>query len=69
MGSGGIAPPFLTLEVDEGEWSVSRPGHFTSGERAVLIGYEAGWVPESIWTLWNGKEKKLPGIEVWPSSP
>jgi hypothetical protein len=25
-GSGGIAPPFLTSALDEGEWSVSDPG-------------------------------------------
>jgi hypothetical protein len=39
--SGGIAPPFLNLPLDRGEWSVSRPGRFTSGERATnshLIG-------------------------------
>jgi hypothetical protein len=29
MGSGGIAP--LTLALDGGEWSASRPGHFTPG--------------------------------------
>jgi hypothetical protein len=30
-GSGGIAPPFLTLALDGGEWSSLCPGHFTSG--------------------------------------
>jgi hypothetical protein len=30
--SGGIAPPFLTSALDEGEWSVSRPGLFIPGE-------------------------------------
>jgi hypothetical protein len=32
-GSGGKAPLFLTLALD-GEWSASRPGHFTLGEKA-----------------------------------
>jgi hypothetical protein len=27
--SGGIAPPFLTSSLDEGEWSASRPGRLT----------------------------------------
>jgi hypothetical protein len=25
-GTGGMAPPFLTSDLDEGEWSASRPG-------------------------------------------
>jgi hypothetical protein len=29
-----IASPFLTSALDRGEWSVSRPGRFTPGERA-----------------------------------
>jgi hypothetical protein len=33
-GSGGIAPSFLTSELDEGEWSDSRPGRFIRQERA-----------------------------------
>jgi hypothetical protein len=32
--SGGIDPPFLATALDGGEWSASRPGHFTLGERA-----------------------------------
>jgi hypothetical protein len=33
-GSGGIAPPLLTLTLDGRERSVSRTGGFMSGERA-----------------------------------
>jgi hypothetical protein len=33
-GSGGRALPFLTSALDEAEWSASRPGSFTVGERA-----------------------------------
>jgi hypothetical protein len=31
-GNGGITAPFLILALDGGEWSASRPGHFTRGE-------------------------------------
>jgi hypothetical protein len=31
-GSGSIAPPILTSTLGRGEWSASRPGHFTSGK-------------------------------------
>jgi hypothetical protein len=34
-GSGGMAPPFLTLVLDGGEWSASRSCHFKPGERRV----------------------------------
>jgi hypothetical protein len=45
MGSGGVAPPFLNLELGGGEWWASRSDHFIPGERdppPVPIGYEAG---------------------------
>jgi hypothetical protein len=29
-----MAPPLLTSALDEGEWSASRPGRFTPGNRA-----------------------------------
>jgi hypothetical protein len=43
-GRGGIAPPFLTLTLDEGKWSASRPGLFTPGERAPGTHWTGGWV-------------------------
>jgi hypothetical protein len=33
-GSEDIAPQFLTLTLDRGGWSASRPGRFTHGETA-----------------------------------
>jgi hypothetical protein len=39
-----MAPPFLASVVDGGEWSASRPGLFTSGERAPGTHYIGGWV-------------------------
>jgi hypothetical protein len=35
--SGGIAPPFLTLELSEGELSVPRPGRVTSVENPHIV--------------------------------
>jgi hypothetical protein len=38
--NGSIAPSFLTSDVDEGAWSASRPGSFTSGKKSpVPIGW------------------------------
>jgi hypothetical protein len=35
----------------------------------ILIGYEAGWAPEPVWTLWTrGKSLSLQGIEIRPPS-
>jgi hypothetical protein len=33
LGSGGIAPPFLALALDGGEWSASHLCHFTPRRR------------------------------------
>jgi hypothetical protein len=36
----------FTLELDGGEWSISRSGRFTPRKEAlVTIGQEAGWAP------------------------
>jgi hypothetical protein len=43
-GSGGITPPFLTSELDGGEWSASHPGRFTSGEIAPGTHWIGGWM-------------------------
>jgi hypothetical protein len=58
-GSGGITPQFLTSALDEGEWLVSRPGRFTSGETAPGTHWIGSWVvPQTLWTLWK-REKTL----------
>jgi hypothetical protein len=44
MGSGGIAPPLLISAIDGGEWSASRPGCFTTGERAFGNHWVGGFV-------------------------
>jgi hypothetical protein len=43
-GSGGIPPPLLTAALDGGEWSPSRPGHFTPKEIAPGVHWIGGWV-------------------------
>jgi hypothetical protein len=42
--SGGIAPPFMILALDGGEWSPLRPGHFTPRDRAPSTHWIGGWV-------------------------
>jgi hypothetical protein len=37
-GIGGIAPPFLTSELDAVEWSASCPGCFTPGKEPSVPG-------------------------------
>jgi hypothetical protein len=51
----------MTSGLVGGEWSASRPGPFSPGERVppVPIGYEAGWSQEAVWTTWRG-EKSCP---------
>jgi hypothetical protein len=43
---------FMTSALDGGEWSASRPGGaLPPGKRTpVLIGQEAGWASELVWT-------------------
>jgi hypothetical protein len=44
MGSGGIAPPFLTSALNGGDWSDSLPGHFIPSEKASDTLYTGSWV-------------------------
>jgi hypothetical protein len=47
-GSGGTDPYILNLGTKRGQWSVVR-----TGRTLVPNGYEAGSVPEAVWTLWR----------------
>jgi hypothetical protein len=61
---------FLTLALDGGEWSASRPGRALVPGKGppVPIVQQAGWAPEPVWTQTRGKIlSPLPGIE--PRSP
>jgi hypothetical protein len=52
---------FLNSALDGGGWSSARPGLFTQGKQLLVpIGYEAGWAPEPVWTLWRGEKSVAP---------
>jgi hypothetical protein len=40
----------LTSALDGSGWLTPRPGRFIPGNDTVLILYEAGWAPSSVWT-------------------
>jgi hypothetical protein len=51
----------LISALDGGEWSVSRPGRFTTWEKAqVPTAQKAGWAPEPVWTLWRNEKSLAP---------
>jgi hypothetical protein len=55
----------LTSALDWCECSVLHPGE----ETPVSIGYEAGWAPEPVWTLWSKNNfSPLSGIRHRPCS-
>jgi hypothetical protein len=60
MGSGGIAPPSLTLALDGGEWSASRPGHFIPWEIDPGIHWIGEWVDPRVGLYIVEKRKSLP---------
>jgi hypothetical protein len=40
-----------------GEWSTSRPGCFTPGERAPGTHWRGGWLTsEPVWTIWRRED-------------
>jgi hypothetical protein len=42
--SGGVALPFLISALDGGDWSASRPRHFTPREKATATHSKGNWV-------------------------
>jgi hypothetical protein len=59
MGSGGIAPPFLTSAQIELSGQAQAPVPLPPRIKPpILIAYEAGWAPEPVLTLWR-EEKSL----------
>jgi hypothetical protein len=69
MGSGCIDPHiFLTSAVVGGEWSTSRPGRFTPGERAPSTHWIGGWVDlrAGLDDLEKRKFFTLQGFELRP---
>jgi hypothetical protein len=60
---------FLTSTLAGGEWSGSRPGHFTPDERAPGTHWIGGWVDAraGLDDVKMGKFVTLPGLELDPS--
>jgi hypothetical protein len=57
---------FLTSTLVGGEWSVSRPCHFTPGERIPGTSWTGGWVGTRA-GLDDAEKRKflaLPGLEL-----
>jgi hypothetical protein len=50
---------FLTSALVGGEWSASRPGRFTRGERAPGTHWIGGWVDPQSRSGRRGEEKIL----------
>jgi hypothetical protein len=70
---GGVAVQIhisLILALAGGEWSASRPGRFTPGERAPGIHWIGGWVGHRavLDDLEKRKFLTLPGLELQPLS-
>jgi hypothetical protein len=58
---------FFTSALVRGEWSASRYIRLPPGiEFPVPIRWEAGWAPESVWTVL--RILTLPGLELWSLS-
>jgi hypothetical protein len=59
---------FFTSTLVGGEWSTSRPGRFTPGERAPGIHWIGGWVDirAGLDDLEKRKLLTLPGLELRP---
>jgi hypothetical protein len=71
-GSGGIAPPFFSSALYEGEWPASRPGCSAPGERAPGTQFDMRLGGPKSRSGRCGVQKNLlplPGIEPQPSSP
>jgi hypothetical protein len=57
---------FLASALVGGEWSTSRPGRFTPGERAPGTHWTGGWVDFRVDLDDLEKILTLPGLELRP---
>jgi len=54
----------LTSTLDGGEWSASRPRHFTPRERAPGTHWIGGWVgPRAVTSMWRKLEALTPEVK------
>jgi hypothetical protein len=63
-----MAPPFLALELDGGEWSASRPSCFTRWEIARGTNWIGGRVDPRVDLDAVEKRKILPLMEIEPGT-
>jgi hypothetical protein len=70
-GIGGIAPEFLTIALDGGEWSFSHPYHLISGKIFTGTICVGGWVDLSARLDVGRSEKSVrnPNLTLLISSP
>jgi hypothetical protein len=66
-GRGGIVHACLTSVLDGGEWSASRTGRFTPGERALDTHWIGGWVGSRT-GVDTVVKRKIPSPR-WKSNP
>jgi len=60
---------FLASALDGGEWSASRPGLFTPGEKSLVLVRQGDWVGPQSQTGRIGKEENSqPLSEIEPRS-
>jgi hypothetical protein len=69
QGSGGTAPPFLTLPLDGRGLSASCPGHLTPEEIALSTHWIGNWVDPRVGLNTVEKRKSCPCWELNPSHP
>jgi hypothetical protein len=67
-GGGHIDPHLLDHGTNGGEWSASRPGPFTPGERALGAHWVGGWVDSraGVDDVEKRKFLTLPGLHIRP---
>jgi hypothetical protein len=67
-GTGSMVPPFLTWELDGGEWSASQLFHFSPRETAPIIHCAEGWVSPRETLDVIEKKKSLSPTGNWLSN-
>jgi hypothetical protein len=54
---------FLTLTLDENEWSASHSGFMPGQTALIAIKWNAGWLLEPVWAFLIKYKLPLPGFE------
>jgi len=43
----------ITSGLDRGKWQFHTSTDLPQGKSSIFMGYEAGWDPKPVWTLWR----------------